>query len=98
MPSSRAADLILAKALKAGQPLSPLRPRRFLEQQQSTESQNPTSQAEGILEVWTEGRAVIGTGNPFPPLTRGGIKIKVEPRQTFDCCFDQESHAPFRKR
>jgi malate dehydrogenase (oxaloacetate-decarboxylating) len=42
---------------------------------------NPTSQAEAIpedLQTWTEGRAVIGTGSPFPPLTRNGVKFKVD--------------------
>jgi malate dehydrogenase (oxaloacetate-decarboxylating) len=42
---------------------------------------NPTSRAEATpddLEVWTEGRAVIGTGSPFPPLTRDGVKFTVD--------------------
>jgi malate dehydrogenase (oxaloacetate-decarboxylating) len=42
---------------------------------------NPTSRAEATpkdLETWSEGRAVIGTGTPFPPLERNGAKFKVD--------------------
>jgi malate dehydrogenase (oxaloacetate-decarboxylating) len=42
---------------------------------------NPTSRAEATpedIEHWTEGRAVIGTGSPFPPLLRNGVKFKVD--------------------
>jgi malate dehydrogenase (oxaloacetate-decarboxylating) len=42
---------------------------------------NPTSRAEATpedLEAWSEGRAVIGTGTPFPPLVRNGSKFKVD--------------------
>ena len=42
---------------------------------------NPTSRAEATpidLEAWSEGRAVIGTGTPFPPLERNGVKFKVD--------------------
>ena len=42
---------------------------------------NPTSRAEATpidLEAWSEGRAVIGTGSPFPPLDRDGVKFKVD--------------------
>jgi len=42
---------------------------------------NPTSRSEATpedLEAWSGGRAVIGTGSPFPPLTRDGVKFKVD--------------------
>jgi malate dehydrogenase (oxaloacetate-decarboxylating) len=42
---------------------------------------NPTSRAEATpedLENWTDGRAVVGAGTPFPPLTRGGTKFRVD--------------------
>jgi malate dehydrogenase (oxaloacetate-decarboxylating) len=42
---------------------------------------NPTSRAEATpedLETWTEWRAVVGTGSPFPPLTRDGVRFKVD--------------------
>ncbi len=42
---------------------------------------NPTSRAEAIpedIEEWSEGRAVIGTGSPFAPLTRNGVKFNVD--------------------
>jgi malate dehydrogenase (oxaloacetate-decarboxylating) len=42
---------------------------------------NPTERAEATpqdLFVWTEGRAVIGTGSPFPPLKRNGGEFRVD--------------------
>jgi malate dehydrogenase (oxaloacetate-decarboxylating) len=42
---------------------------------------NPTSRAEATptdIERWSQGRAVIGAGSPFPPLMRGGRAFKVD--------------------
>jgi malate dehydrogenase (oxaloacetate-decarboxylating) len=42
---------------------------------------NPTSRAEAApadVERWSEGRAVVGTGSPFPPLMRDGRAFKVD--------------------
>jgi malate dehydrogenase (oxaloacetate-decarboxylating) len=42
---------------------------------------NPTERAEATpqdLDMWTEGRAIIGTGSPFPPLKRNGKSIRVD--------------------
>jgi malate dehydrogenase (oxaloacetate-decarboxylating) len=42
---------------------------------------NPTSRSEATpqdLMTWTEGRAVIGTGSPFPPILRDGRSIAVD--------------------
>jgi malate dehydrogenase (oxaloacetate-decarboxylating) len=42
---------------------------------------NPTQRAEATpadLDVWTEGRAVIGTGSPFPPIQRNGKTFRVD--------------------
>ncbi len=41
---------------------------------------NPTSRAEAVPEdliTWTDGRALIGTGSPFPPVQRNGKTIHV---------------------
>jgi malate dehydrogenase (oxaloacetate-decarboxylating) len=42
---------------------------------------NPTSRSEATpqnLVTWTEGRAVIGTGSPFPPVMRDGRSLAVD--------------------
>jgi malate dehydrogenase (oxaloacetate-decarboxylating) len=42
---------------------------------------NPTSRSEAMpqdLTAWTEGRAVIGTGSPFPPVLRNGRSVAVD--------------------
>jgi malate dehydrogenase (oxaloacetate-decarboxylating) len=42
---------------------------------------NPTERAEATpqeLSEWTEGRAVIGTGSPFPPIERAGQALRVD--------------------
>ena len=41
---------------------------------------NPISCAEAKpadVERWSEGRALIGCGSPFPPITRGGVPFRV---------------------
>jgi malate dehydrogenase (oxaloacetate-decarboxylating) len=42
---------------------------------------NPTSRAEATpvdLNVWTDGRAIIGAGSPFPPILRDGAYVRVD--------------------
>ena len=42
---------------------------------------NPTQRSEATpqeLAAWTEGRAVIGTGSPFPPLDGNGREFRVD--------------------
>src|SRR5262249_34237930 len=42
---------------------------------------NPTSRAEATptdIETWTQGRAIIGTGSPFPALLRNGKPFTVD--------------------
>jgi malate dehydrogenase (oxaloacetate-decarboxylating) len=42
---------------------------------------NPTSRSEATpedIEAWSEGRALIGTGSPFPPLLRDGRRFNVD--------------------
>jgi malate dehydrogenase (oxaloacetate-decarboxylating) len=42
---------------------------------------NPTDRSEATpveLDEWTQGRAVIATGSPFPPIKRAGKKFRVD--------------------
>ncbi len=42
---------------------------------------NPTERAEAApddLVAWTDGRAVIGTGSPFPPVAREGRAMRID--------------------
>jgi malate dehydrogenase (oxaloacetate-decarboxylating) len=42
---------------------------------------NPTSRSEAVpvdIMRWTDGRALIGTGSPFPPVERNGKRIPVD--------------------
>ncbi len=42
---------------------------------------NPTERSEATpadIDAWTEGRAVIGTGSPFPPVERNGKQFRVD--------------------
>ncbi|MGE5365678.1 MAG: NAD-dependent malic enzyme [Betaproteobacteria bacterium] len=42
---------------------------------------NPTERSEATpadLDAWTEGRAVIATGSPFPPLKRNGKEFRID--------------------
>jgi malate dehydrogenase (oxaloacetate-decarboxylating) len=42
---------------------------------------NPTSRTEATpqdLMAWTDGRAIIGTGSPFPPLLKNGSFVRVD--------------------
>ncbi len=42
---------------------------------------NPTERSEATPEdlfAWTEGRAVVGTGSPFPPIRRNGRTFRVD--------------------
>jgi malate dehydrogenase (oxaloacetate-decarboxylating) len=42
---------------------------------------NPTERTEAIPEdliTWTDGRAVIGTGSPFPPIVHNGRRFRVD--------------------
>lgn len=42
---------------------------------------NPTANAEATpieIDQWTEGRAIISTGSPFPPIIKNGIKHNID--------------------
>jgi malate dehydrogenase (oxaloacetate-decarboxylating) len=42
---------------------------------------NPTSRCEATptdIFDWTHGRAVVGTGSPFPPVVKDGIELRVD--------------------
>ncbi|HTP34481.1 MAG TPA: NAD-dependent malic enzyme [Candidatus Acidoferrales bacterium] len=42
---------------------------------------NPTSRSEATAEQilsWTEGRALLGTGSPFPPVSWNGRQVKID--------------------
>lgn len=42
---------------------------------------NPTSKSEATpadLLLWTEGRAIIGTGSPFPKVIKNGIPVRID--------------------
>jgi malate dehydrogenase (oxaloacetate-decarboxylating) len=42
---------------------------------------NPTARSEATpqdLLTWTDGRALVGTGSPFPPVQRDGRALKID--------------------
>jgi len=42
---------------------------------------NPTERSEATpadIDTWTQGRAVVGTGSPFPPIKRNGKAFRVD--------------------
>ena len=62
---------------------------------------NPTERAEATpqdLDAWTEGRAVIGTGSPFPPLKRNGKRLSRRPDQQRLCLSRHRARRDRRRR